>query len=184
MSKRLLFGSVATLFFLSAAPAFAASTTYDGTLSHGVLSLAGSQETGRFTDFYNFTLAGQNSYNVGVSVSNISSPSLAIYTGTFSSNTPTTASGDPTATPYAMGTFMGSLGMSQTLFNGVLTGGSYFVEIAGTGTGSPDGYGGLLTVSAVPLPPALPMFGAALLGLIGYGLFRKNTKSPVQISLA
>jgi hypothetical protein len=55
---------------------------------------------------------------------------------------------------------------SQTLSGkGLLDGGSYYLQISGN-AGTTAGYGGnFATISAVPIPAALPLFGTALGGL-------------------
>ena len=55
----------------------------------------------------------------------------------------------------------------------LLGSGAYFVEIVGTVNAANAAYDQRVGVSAVPLPPALLLLGAALLGLIGVGRVRR-----------
>ena len=51
-------------------------------------------------------------------------------------------------------------------YSGLQTGITYFLVVTGIGSGSSGGlYSGALSVSAVPLPPALLLLGSALVGL-------------------
>jgi hypothetical protein len=70
-------------------------------------------------------------------------------------------------------------GLSQSL-NGIgkLPGGDYYLRIAGN-AGTQAGYGGNFSVSAVPIPAALPLFGTALGGL--FYLKRRSRKHSTPV---
>jgi len=55
------------------------------------------------------------------------------------------------------------------------TGNNYQFEISGLATSSVSSYVGTATVSAVPLPAALPLFGAAL-AILGLAIRRKASQ--------
>lgn len=65
---------------------------------------------------------------------------------------------------------------SQILeFSGLILGaGNYYLQFTGN-AGSNAGYGGNLSVAPVPVPAALPLFGAALAGLAALRYRRRRT---------
>lgn len=93
------------------------------------------------------------------------------------------------------GTLISSIAASQFKPNvasgvyssGTLTAGNYFVELSGT-TKSPstvsDTINMGITLSAVPLPSSLPMFGAAMLALAGVAFVRGRKGSDETMSKA
>jgi len=64
---------------------------------------------------------------------------------------------------------------TSTTFAGLQTGNNYQFEISGLATSSVSSYVGTATVSAVPLPAALPLFGAAL-AILGLAIRRKASQ--------
>ena len=67
-------------------------------------------------------------------------------------------------------------GYDSLQLSGVMPSGSYSLVVSGAGTAG-DLYGGTVNISAVPLPAALPMFGAGLVGLGALSRRRKNSKT-------
>ena len=56
----------------------------------------------------------------------------------------------------------------------ILSAGNYYLQFTGD-AGESAGYGGTLSVAAVPVPAALPLFGAALAGLAALRYRRRRT---------
>jgi len=102
----------------------------------------------------------------------ITSMNLYLYVGAANGNDPGDADAAITTlvATGAGGPVIG--GFSIGLVNG-LAAGTYFAEIIGTTTGDSAAYSHITAISAVPLPPALLLLGAALLGLIGVGRVRR-----------
>jgi hypothetical protein len=122
---------------------------------------------GAFTDFLNFTTVGTGA-GVGASIISFDVPTLptptyaatdltlALFGGTFSNGSP----------PGGAALATSGTGNSVALAFASPLSGPFTLRVTGTGTGQVGGaYGGAISVSAVPLPAALPLMGAGLLGL-------------------
>jgi hypothetical protein len=135
-----------------------------------------------FTDY--FTFSDTHEFKISFSfLTNFSvpgaikSPTYALYSGVPGSGSLV----DP-ITPVGGGNFY-----TGSYSSGALTPGSYFFQIAGNTAPTPSTVGTSVTlsVSSVPLPASLPMFGAALLGLgfVGFVASRKPRASSPALSI-
>lgn len=157
---------------VAAAPAYAA--TFDlGTISSSETQPANVtvSASSPFPDFFQFKLTSSTKIKAGIFSTDpgLSGLSLDLYgtSGLIKSGT----AGN-------LGPFSGA-----TLTDSESTG-SYFFKVSGSGTGSYVG-SVTFTVSAVPLPASLPMFGAALLGLGGLAFaFKRKSETAQATALA
>jgi hypothetical protein len=170
-------------------PAMATTVDFGPVGLDGLNQPFSASVTSGFDDFYTFTLLGDgvlsasatNSYTfnvrTGVTKGFINDFTFALYSGTPTgpSSLISSATLGTVATPAVSGTTSFQLQNAEAA-------GPYFYEVSGTAVGpGTAAYGGSVTidVSSVPLPPALPMFGAALLAtaVAGYGFKRKAAKA-------
>ena len=126
----------------------------------------GAGVSGAFTEDFTFKIT--NPSDLVASITNsVSGPSLAISDFKLS-----LFSGIPTSPAPALESVLATtIGSTQT---GTITAsdvfGDYYVEVTGTTGGTPSfGTSISFSISAVPLPPAAALFGAALVSLAGFG---------------
>lgn len=138
-------------------------TSAGGAFNHSLGALTGS-----FSDQYTFLLDRNLTLTIA-SVTNVfAQPSDKItgFTGSVFAGTP----GSPGAEVIGPVVAGDCQNLPSTICQGfagsaLLTAGAYFLNISGSANGT-SGYGGnLATFSAVPLPGAIWLFGAGLLGL-------------------
>ncbi|MDR3515073.1 MAG: hypothetical protein P4M00_04595 [Azospirillaceae bacterium] len=133
--------------------------------------------TGAFTDIFTFSLTSAVAASSELLASayaevkqKISGVVFDLYSGTYGSGTLVASSSGVTVGSATAGSEFAAL------TTGPLAKGAYYLEATGTTALSP---GALVTanvsVSPVPLPAALPLFGAALLGLVVVGLRQRKT---------
>lgn len=179
--KKLTYAAVATFLAVGSTTA-ADAATYNLELTENQDSWIAefdSEVTGSFADQFAFTLpeAGSKLASaVNVSFTQVSNAvddlQLRLFQGEVGSGTELTA-GETIATRYNR--------FAELSYSGLLDAGSaYYLEATGTVPGGATlGLGGSLAVAPVPVPAALPMFGAALVGLGFVGRKYKNkTKAP------
>ena len=92
------------------------------------------------------------------------------------------ASGDPDGSGFSLSGLCGlhntiafdNVGSTYNINPVTLTAGNYFLEVRGRSTGLAGGsYGGAINIAAVPEPTGLLM-AAAGMGMLAFGLRRKN----------
>jgi hypothetical protein len=178
MNKYLLGAAIALSLF--AAPAHAAvvgSLGINPTSAQGAFSTNDSAATqlptGLFSQDWTFDLVGGPKFVTIASVLNVfpagvGSPDyIKDFTGAVYKIVGAIGGADDIAVISPVAATLGAGGILQSLFGtAVLDAGSYYAQFTGD-AGVTAGYGGNLavTVSAVPIPAALPLFGTALGGL-------------------
>lgn len=165
-----VFGLVASLAVLSPAAQAATIQLNDTTfqaLSDNDVGVMFSQHdsTASFADVFKFSLSGLSDIvTFGfVPQGTFSNLTVKLFNGSTSSYV-APAAGMPLTTSYT--------------FAGLPTGNSYQFEVSGLATSSIAAYVGSATVSAVPLPAALPLFVTALAAL-GFALRRRSATAAI-----
>lgn len=140
--------------------------------------------TGALTDIFSFSLASAVHASSELFASAYAEAAQVIHGSVFSLYSGTVGSG--TLLKSGLGVTIGSPTVGSefaALTTGALQKGSYYLEVTGNTAMSP---GALVTanvsVSPVPLPPALPLFGAALVGLMIVGLRQRKDGGKIAIS--
>jgi hypothetical protein len=174
----------AVIIGTSAVPTLAASITSTDLGSFSGLTGSDSALLGRtipdgsvsFTDTYTFKIT--NTSLIGAAITQAYTTAAQIignFTVTLFGGTPSTGTQLATGTATS-----GFLGFQSGGFSPVKEAvGSYYLVVTGNTSGTPT-YGGslALSVSAVPLPASLPMFGGALLALAGFGYGMNRWVAP------
>lgn len=132
--------------------------------------------SGTFTDYATFTTTRTANFSASITNSFSTEPqfisdlTLSLYRGAIGSGTLVSSmvSTDPNDPPDTQRVKLKAFSQMA---------GNYYLQVSGTTADTPS-YGGSfsISVSAVPIPSAAPMFGAALLalGAAGYGLKRRK----------
>ena len=122
-----------------------------------------------FTDQYTFQLVGAPQFVTITSATNVypqPSDFITNFTGAVYQQVGAVGGGDDIL---AFGPQLATACVLQPscqvlVGSGLLAAGSYYLQIAGIGGGT-SGYGGNLAVVGIPIPPAIALFGAGLVGL-------------------
>jgi hypothetical protein len=175
MSGKFLLAVVGMVAAVSASPVMAASAPLGqlGQLNVGdTVDLSFNYGAGNFKQSYTFSLSGSTDETVAGWISNSGSGTTLtkLWVGLFNTGT-----GKLVDKTYATGSTLqnnyGTVGLDD-----FLSAGSYKLVIAGNDS-SADGFYGQLTVSSVPLPGAVVLFGSGLLGLVGLSRRRSAAKA-------
>jgi hypothetical protein len=163
---------VATIMTAIAGASGAASASIVAPTDLGLISGTshwGATATSNSTTHYDykFTLASQTAsgaINLTATplrqAQGFSAVTINLYSGTLATGTPLTSTSSLTVYP--------SKALTELLTIPALSAGQYLVDIVGTGKAGAS-FGATISVNPVPLPAALPLFGAALMGLGGLG---------------
>ena len=176
---KLLYTVAATAFAVSASVLPVEAFTIDGSVNAVNQYASSGFVSGSFSNAYTFTLSGTSIVNASVNGNPGGSISLSDF-GIFSGSptglyTEETTPAPPTTTSPSLLAFTNVI---------TLTAGNYFIGVSGGSTSTQGTYNGTLSVSAIPLPSTVALFGMAVMSLGVVGGLRGRYRKKIVASTA